>query len=538
MKRNGQKVAAGVATTTIAEPLLMLAHQGGVGVIVGLGLGVAAYLGVDEIQGWGERLGFGSEERAEKAAPVLRAVAQGKHKGASWGKRLLVGRSVREAEVAEIHSGDEPDTVFVDEEEEEDLLALGYDLSPHVNWFFSKRVSILGMSGSGKSNLVARLVECLGRYDAPLILLDLKPEYRKLCSRRYLVNATRADATSVTPQNARAIAQEIMEKRRQVVLDLSSYEDPADAARVMIELVLGVQAYQKACLSENIAPIPCMFVLEEAHEWLPENEGYSAIRGVKEANGQSLLSRLQRVFFNLATYGRSFGMGLITATQRPANVDKRLISQAEWRFLLKAMDPSDLKTYRTYGATDEQIISLDPNQGEAYVVGPDGSRGVYRIYRRESPDEAPSPGVENLRRAAVPDSVPRVPAFPNQGDIERGNAFAGTGNVPAGTPRKQPAEPLPPVPGAWERSPVAGNGGNAPAAMREAEVGYTLYEERAVLRAYHDLLEANAGVEPSRRAVQQHMQQGGRYYQRVIRPVLDKHNLSMQKDAEEKYGSK
>src|SRR5712691_2883812 len=81
----------------------------------------------------------------------------------------------------------EDDTVLVEEEQApQDLLALGWNLHPHVNWFFSKRVSILGMSGSGKSNLLARLVECLGKYDAPLILFDSKPEYRKLCSTRFL----------------------------------------------------------------------------------------------------------------------------------------------------------------------------------------------------------------------------------------------------------------------------------------------------------------------------------------------------------------
>ncbi len=536
MKRNRRKVAAGIATTTIAEPLLMFSHQGGVGVIIGLGLGMAAYLGADEIADWRECHGFGSGERAE-TAPVLRAVAQGKSNGAGFCKRLLVGRSVREVE---IRTDDEPDTVFVDEEEPatQDLLELGWNLHPHVNWFFSKRVSILGMSGSGKSNLLARIVECLGKYDAPLILLDSKPEYHKLCSKRFLVNAFYASRQNLLPQQARAFARTMMDKRLHVVVDLTSYE-PEEAAQVMIDLALGVANYQNAILATGGILIPCTFIVDEAHKWFPEDESQSLIHGVKLAGDQSpLLARLQRTYFKLETEGRSFGMGLITATQRPANVDKRLISEAEWRFMLKAMEPSDLKRYRTYGATDEQIISLNPNKGEAYVVGPDGSRGIYRIHRRESPDEAKSPGVENLRRAAASGSVPRVPAFPGQGHVERGNACVGTENVPAGTPRKQPAEPLPPVPGEWERSPVAGNDGNAPAPMREAEVGYTLYEERAVLRAYHDVLAANGGVEPSRRAIQQQMQQGGRYYQRVIRPVLDKHTLSMQKDAEEKYGSK
>ncbi len=541
--KHGQQLTVGAVTTSIAEPVLMAAHQGGFGFIVGLGLGLVGYLAAGEVNDLRARHAPATASQSDQGQQRNQETGRaGKlaHRGRSVGYRLLVGRSVRGDESA---TSQDEETWSLEEEDLGDaellaqgLLPLGWGLHPHVNTFFSKRTSILGMSGAGKSNLLARLVECLGKYDAPLILFDSKPEYKRLCNRQYLRNAFRATAQNLTPENARASAAAIMERRLHVVVDLTSYETPADAATVMIELILGLGAYQSAQLEAGATLIPCTLILEEAADWLPEDESQSAIRGAKAHKGQgSLLSYLQRVWFNVATKGRSYGLGLVTATQRPAQVDTRLIAQAEWRFLLKAMEPTDLKVYRHYGTKDEQIMTLDPNQGGAFVIGPDGTRGIYSIRRRESPDEAPSPGLENLRRPAMPPSVPGVPAFRGQGDFERGNAVAGTFRSDAGTPWKQPVEPFPPVPAAWERSGEAAERRNAP--EREPEVGYTPQEEQAVLRAYHELLAADGGKEPSRRDVQKHMGVGGAVYQRLIRPVLDKHNLSMQKDAEEKYGS-
>lgn len=529
---NGHKILAAGAAIVAGE--IILSHFGGPGLIVGLFAGPAAWVGIENYEDVsGKSLALPSRAPRPKSG---RAEASGGK--LSLGRRLVTGKSYREAQTAaaaasapgdsEQATDEEPEEdTYIDEEEPatQDLLDLGWDLRPHVNTFFSKRVSVLGMSGAGKSNFLARLVECLGKYDAPLILFDSKPEYKKLCSRRYLCNAARADSASLTPQNARKIAHQIMEQRLQVVVDLSTYE-PEDAALVMIDLALGVRAYQQARLDAGEILIPCTFIVEEAHDWFPEDESQSVLRGIRVDDGM-LLSRLQRVYFNLETKGRSYGMGLVTATQRPQAVDKRLISQAEWRFLLKAMEPAELKVYRTYGAQDAQIISLNPLRGEAYVIGPDGSRGVYHIKRRESPDEAPSPGVENLYRAPAATSVPAWERSQREGALERGNASAGTFPARAGTRREQPVEPLPPVPDRRERSQsVPASSGNVP------DVGYTPDEEQAVLRAYHELKAANSGEEPSRRAIAQYMGlAGGRPYNRVIRPVCDKYKLSMQNGA-------
>jgi hypothetical protein len=330
----------------------------------------------------------------------------------------------------------------------------------------------------------------------------LKPEYRPLCQQPYLHNPVRANAQNVTRENAAAIAARIMEERLQVVVDLASYPTDMEAALVMASLAQGVLRYQQA--RENADRIPCTLVVDEAHYWLPENEGQSTIRHNKHPHtGQPLLAFVQQVFFHVAKVGRSFGMGLIVSTQRPADVDKRLISQTEWRFLLKAMDPADLKVYRRYGLADHLAQALNPKKGEAYVIGPDGSRGVYHIRRRYSPDIAQSPGLANIRAGSSATGSPRSRS-PIGGDFEQLNAG---GNV-------------------HQVNMV--NGVNAPEPMEEAE-GYTPDEEMHVVLAYAEL--RAAGSQPTRRAIlaylEEHHNWNRKHYTRIIKPVCDKRRLAV-----------
>lgn len=408
-----EKLVAAGTTSLIAEPVLALAHQGGLGVIVGLGVGAFTYAFIDSVeQASGRR--FSLPARAQREPQARRPAGRGKHRLAY---RLLVGKDAREIDTEPLagDENDEPEDEYVDLEE---LLELG-ELHPHVNTMLSHRVAILGMSGAGKSNLVADLVEELGQYDAPLIVLDHKGEYGPLCATPYLLRPVRANAQNLTPANARAFAQRIMTERLQVVVDLSSYRD-ADAALVMAGLITGVGNYQKPL--DKADRVTCTFVLEEAHYWLPQDQSQSTIRGIKnrgDENGQTLLAYLQQTFFHLSKIGRYLGMGLVVATQRPADVDNRLISQAEWYFLLKVMLPADLARYKGFGAPDGVAQKLNPKRGEAYVIGPDGTDGVYHIRRRYSPDESSTPGLANIRNAApVGGYSPLLPS-PEEGACER-----------------------------------------------------------------------------------------------------------------------
>jgi DNA helicase HerA-like ATPase len=74
---------------------------------------------------------------------------------------------------------------------------------------------------------------------------------------------------------------------------------------------------------------PFLLIVEEAHNYCPE-KGFG--------NAVSLPS-----LRTIASEGRKFGMGLCVVSQRPAKVDKNIISQCNTNIILKVTNPNDLK---------------------------------------------------------------------------------------------------------------------------------------------------------------------------------------------------
>jgi uncharacterized protein len=74
---------------------------------------------------------------------------------------------------------------------------------------------------------------------------------------------------------------------------------------------------------------PFLLIVEEAHNYCPE-------RGFGNAVSSPILR-------TIASEGRKFGMGLCIVSQRPAKVDKNIISQCNTNIILKVTNPNDLK---------------------------------------------------------------------------------------------------------------------------------------------------------------------------------------------------
>ncbi len=101
---------------------------------------------------------------------------------------------------------------------------------------------------------------------------------------------------------------------------------------------------------------PLMLVVEEAHNFCPQQ-------------GQVACSK---VFRTIASEGRKFGLGLLVISQRPAKVDKNVLSQCNTQIILKVNNPNDLKAIASSieGLTDgmEDEIQRLPI-GTAIITG-------------------------------------------------------------------------------------------------------------------------------------------------------------------------
>lgn len=151
---------------------------------------------------------------------------------------------------------------------------------------------------------------------------------------------------------------------------------------------------------------PGMLVVEEAHNFAPER-GFS-----KSASSEILRT--------IASEGRKFGLGMMIISQRPARVDKNVLSQCGTQIIMKVTNPNDLKSISKglEGANsyvEDELLRLPP--GVAMLVSNDIERPVLVDVRvRRSKHGGESVNVlksSSGKRKSAPKKVAAVPAQPS-----------------------------------------------------------------------------------------------------------------------------
>lgn len=97
---------------------------------------------------------------------------------------------------------------------------------------------------------------------------------------------------------------------------------------------------------------PFFLVVEEAHNYCPER-----------SFGEKKSSKILRT---IASEGRKFGLGLCIVSQRPARVDKSVISQCSTQIIMKITNPNDLKAV---SSSVEGITSSTEREIQEISVG-------------------------------------------------------------------------------------------------------------------------------------------------------------------------
>lgn len=97
---------------------------------------------------------------------------------------------------------------------------------------------------------------------------------------------------------------------------------------------------------------PFLLVLEEAHNFCPER-----------SFGELKTSKVIRT---IAGEGRKFGVGLCVISQRPAKIDKNVVSQCSTQILLKITNPNDLKSVI---ASSEGVTGDSENEIQKLNIG-------------------------------------------------------------------------------------------------------------------------------------------------------------------------
>ncbi|MCM2325624.1 MAG: ATP-binding protein, partial [Candidatus Woesearchaeota archaeon] len=151
---------------------------------------------------------------------------------------------------------------------------------------------------------------------------------------------------SYTPYN------ELIQSGRCTIINLKGI--PPDVQEIIVyKLLKDLFELRK---QEKIPPF--FTVIEEAHNYCPE-------RSFGE-------TRCSKVLRTVASEGRKFGLGLCIISQRPARVDKSVLSQCTTQIILKVTNPNDLKAISSSvegitAESEDEIKNL--SIGTALVTG-------------------------------------------------------------------------------------------------------------------------------------------------------------------------
>lgn len=207
---------------------------------------------------------------------------------------------------------------------------LADDFRPSVDSFLSMCFVMIGIRRSGKSNGIADVCEELARWSVPIVIADTEDEYSALADRRYMPRGILAGSLDMLKANpelrskhfipidlngAYNFGYALLDSGLQVVLNLKSFADDDEAAMIMTEIITGMNAWEEQ--RPQSQRVPCMFVLDEANKWLPQQTNESCL-------SKDVLIELQRAIFGvMVRRGGKRGLGLGLATQRIAELDKR-----------------------------------------------------------------------------------------------------------------------------------------------------------------------------------------------------------------------
>jgi flagellar biosynthesis GTPase FlhF len=228
----------------------------------------------------------------------------------------------------------------------------------------TEKLAFLGRTGSGKTYAAQKLAEELHAAGAQFVVLDpvgvwyglrLAADGKRPGLPIPVLGGLRGDIP-LEPTGGALIANLVVDRGTSVVLDVSQFESDADKARF-------AQAFaDRFFFRKKASPSAVHLFIEECQEFVPQNP-------------QREDARMLHAFTRLVKIGRNFGIGVSLISQRPQEVNKKVLNLAELLFAFQLTGPQERKTIEGWIADkglDEDIAGELPKLavGHPHVWSP------------------------------------------------------------------------------------------------------------------------------------------------------------------------
>ncbi len=240
---------------------------------------------------------------------------------------------------------------------------------------------VTGKSGSGKSNTASVIAEELLEAGFPLLIVDTDGEYYGLKEEYEMLHAGADEECDIQigPEHAEQMASLALEENVPVILDVSGYLD-SDVADELLRKIA-----RQLFIKEKKLKKPFLLVVEEVHEYIPEGGG---------------VGETGNLLIKISKRGRKHGLGILGISQRPADVKKDFITQANWLVWHRLTWDNDTKVVGRIIDTEYAELVSELNDGQAFVQTDWTEVDVRKVQfrRKRTFDAGATPGLDDFER--------------------------------------------------------------------------------------------------------------------------------------------
>lgn len=243
------------------------------------------------------------------------------------------------------------------------MLKLAKDLSLPVE-AVTEKLGFLGRTGSGKTYAAQKLAEQMHKADVQFVVLDpvgvwfglrLAADGKKPGLPVPVLGGLKGDIP-LEPHAGALIANLVVDRGTSVIIDVSQFESDADKARFARDFA------ERFFFRKKASPSAVHVFLEECQEFVPQNP-------------QREEARMLHAFTRLFKIGRNFGVGGSLISQRPQEVNKKVLNLTELLLCFQLTGPQERKVIEGWIAEkgiDEDIAGELPklSVGHPHVWSP------------------------------------------------------------------------------------------------------------------------------------------------------------------------
>jgi len=252
------------------------------------------------------------------------------------------------------------------------------------------RTCVIGQSGSGKSYTVAVICEELARKNLGFCIIDTEGEYFSLKEKFTIlwVGSNPNADIDIEQVNFNTLAAKAVEEGVPVIFDVSDVIDYKKSVKDFVGALYAAESKQRQ---------PYLLIIEEIDKFAPQSG--EMIKEIDEVGRR----------------GRKRGLGLLIATQRPALVNKNILSQCGNQIIGKLTINNDLDAVKIFFPNRADLSKLPMlKPGEFFLQGDIAPGKIVRIKKRETQHKAITPqviakakvGVEELKK--IEESIEKV----------------------------------------------------------------------------------------------------------------------------------